>query len=155
MACKSYAFFIVTFLALFSLLAVGCVSMPTPGKASIEVYDQIPSMDTLKVQGVYSVGPGWIVIHADTNGTPGEVLGYAAVKDGLNTDVKVTIAMDKKTPKLIAMLHVDAGTVGVYEFPGADVPVKDGDKIVMKEFTLDAPGPAFGVPEMGGGTISY
>jgi hypothetical protein len=34
------------------------------------------------------------------------------------------------------MLHVDAGTVGTYEFPGPDGPVKSGADIVMKKITL-------------------
>jgi LPXTG-motif cell wall-anchored protein len=40
------------------------------------------------------------------------------------------------------MLHVDAGTVGTYEFPGADTPVRVGDQIVMKRFTVTEAGAA-------------
>ena len=34
------------------------------------------------------------------------------------------------------MLHLDAGVKGTYEFPGADVPVKDAAGVVMKKITL-------------------
>ena len=34
------------------------------------------------------------------------------------------------------MLHLDAGKIGAYEFPGPDVPVKSGSEIVMKRITL-------------------
>jgi hypothetical protein len=32
------------------------------------------------------------------------------------------------------MLHTDAGTVGKYEYPGADVPVTLNGQVVMKRF---------------------
>jgi len=81
------------------------------------------------------VGPGWVVIHADADGTPGPVIGHAPLTDGVNENVVVTIDMEAATPILHAMLHVDAGTVGVYEFPGPDAPVKIGDAIVMARFS--------------------
>ena len=34
------------------------------------------------------------------------------------------------------MLHLDAGTIGTYEFPGVDGPVKSGSDIVMKKITV-------------------
>ncbi len=83
-------------------------------------------------------GPGWVVIHADNGGAPGPVIGHAPLVEGVNTNVAVTIDTDAVTPILHAMLHVDAGTVGIWEFPGPDVPVKIGDAIVMARFS-DAP----------------
>lgn len=102
----------------------------------IEVSDQAIENGTVTVDSVVSDGPGWIVIHADNNGAPGEVAGWEAVQDGENTDVVVEIDMDIATETLYAMLHSDLGTEGTYEFPGADVPVTvDGQALVMS-FTV-------------------
>ncbi|UCF98119.1 MAG: cupredoxin domain-containing protein [Spirochaetaceae bacterium] len=37
------------------------------------------------------------------------------------------------------MLHKDAGTVRVYEFPGPDVPIRIGENIVMSSFQVSEP----------------
>ena len=93
----------------------------------VRVEDQMLADDsTFTVPYVLASKDGWIVIHAtDKTGT---VIGYAPVKAGLNQGVKVTIS-DKTliTDQVSAMLHIDAGTVGKYEFPGADVPVMGSD----------------------------
>ena len=44
--------------------------------------------------------------------------------------------LEAATEKLFAMLHLDAGTLGSYEFPGDDVPVKAGDAVVMAPFMI-------------------
>ncbi len=80
----------------------------------------------LVAQSVLSEGPGWLVVHSDADGSPGPVLGWTAVQDGLNTDVAVELDADGVTPTLWPMLHMDTGTVGEYEFgtvEGADGPV--------------------------------
>ena len=41
----------------------------------------------------------------------------------MNSNVVVEIDAEAATPILHAMLHVDEGEVGTYEFPGPDVPV--------------------------------
>ena len=104
--------------------------------ASVEVADQELVDGTVTIAKVVSSGAGWMVIHADNNGAPGPVLGETAVQDGENTEVKVQLDLAGATETLHAMLHVDAGQVGTYEFPGADVPVKQGDMIVMTPFRL-------------------
>jgi polyisoprenoid-binding protein YceI len=100
------------------------------------VADQDISGGIVTVAEVVSNGPGWIVIHADAEGRPGPVIGYAAVADGTNMDVAVDVATDQATETLFAMLHTDGGTVGTYEFPGADGPVSVGDQVVMPAFQV-------------------
>jgi plastocyanin len=113
---------------------------PAPAMAvampSVSVADQPIKDDTVTVAKVVSNGPGWIVIHADKNGAPGAVLGHSAVKDGENTDVAVKLAAEGRTETLYAMLHTDAGTVGTYEFPGADGPVSVDGKVVTPAFKV-------------------
>jgi plastocyanin len=111
-----------------------------PAKAaampSVSVADQPIEDDAVTVAKVVSNGPGWIVIHADKNGAPGPVLGYAPVKDGENADVAVKLAAEGRTETLYAMLHTDAGKVGTYEFPGADGPVAMDGKVITPAFKV-------------------
>jgi cytochrome c5 len=90
---------------------------------------------TLVAKSVLSAGPGFLVVHADVNGGPGEVAGFVAVPDGLSTNVTVELDAAKLTPVLWPMLHVDTGAVGTYEFgtvEGADGPVVvDGNPVTF------------------------
>jgi hypothetical protein len=110
--------------------------MATP---SVTVNDQELEDGQVTVASVYSDGPGWMVIHADDNGSPGTVIGQAAVTDGENTDVIVDIDTDAATQTLYAMLHEDTGTEGTYEFPDGDAPVTVDDQVVVSAFTLTGP----------------
>lgn len=88
---------------------------------------------TVHAESVVSEGPGWLVIHADNDGSPGPVLGAAQVAAGTNLEVAVELSADGLTPVLWPMLHVDTGTEGEYEFgtvEGADGPVRVDDQVV-------------------------
>jgi len=102
--------------------------------ARVTVMDQKIAMGTVSIAEVLSNGPGWLVIHADRAGAPGPVIGWAPVSEGLARDLVVKIDITKATPVLYAMLHTDAGKVGTYEFPGADVPVMVDEKMVSPSF---------------------
>ena len=118
-----------------SITAVGAQISMTP---SVTVEDQAvdDGANTVTIASVTSDGPGWIVIHADSDGSPGPVIGHEAVADGENTPVVVTIDPEGLTPTLLAMLHVDAGEEGIYEFPGDDVPARVDGTIVMSSFDV-------------------
>jgi hypothetical protein len=120
------------------------------GTPSVTVADQAVRDGTVTVARVESNGPGWIVIHADANGGPGPVTGYAAVKDGVNANVVVKIDTTKATAVLYAMLHTDAGAVGTYEFPGADKPVMVDGKMVSPPFSSRALGISASAPAVDG-----
>jgi hypothetical protein len=131
--------YMIVALSLLALLihAPGLVaqSMVTP---TVSVKDQAIDNSSVVVETVTSEKQGWIVIHADNNGKPGPVIGYAAVNEGENPAVTVEIDASKATPVLYAMLHVDAGAIGSYEFPGADVPVKVDGMMVSPAFKAAA-----------------
>ena len=76
------------------------------------------------------------MIHAQTDGKPGPVLGFTQVNDGTSANVIVEIEVSQATETLYAMLHTDAGQAGVYEFPGDDVPVKVNDQVVVSPFQI-------------------
>ncbi len=80
--------------------------------------------------------PAWVAIQADANGSPGEILGFAPLKIGLNRDVMVEL--DTPTTETIhAVLYTDAGEVGVFEFPdGDDVPIQRNRRILSAPFMI-------------------
>jgi hypothetical protein len=132
--------------ALFLVVATVAFAQVTP---SVTVNDQAIQDSTVTIAQVVSDGPGWIVIHADQDGAPGPVVGHAAVSDGENNNVVVTIDTAQGTSTLYAMLHMDAGTVGTYEFPGADGPVTVEGQVVTPSFTVTGLGGAGELPETG------
>ena len=89
--------------------------------------------------------------HLDEGGAPGKVIGQTAVKKGETENVAIQLSQDVPVGgKLWPMLHIDAGTIGTYEFPGADTPVPAADgKPVMKQITVTAAPPAQ-LPTTGG-----
>jgi hypothetical protein len=113
---------------------------PTPTEkviiAAVSVADQDIVDNSVVVPQVVSADQGWIVIHADQDGSPGAVIGYAQVAQGENNDVTVEVDTSVATQTLYAMLHVDAGTAGTYEFPGNDSPVMVNDQMVVQPFQI-------------------
>ena len=112
--------------------------------------DQPVISNTIMIDQVAATQNGWLVIHKfDPNGqmllTP--IAGSTAITAGNTLSVSVTLDQSYSPgDRLMAMLHIDAGVVGTYEFPsGPDLPVKVGDQNVMMEFTVlanPAAGPA-------------
>lgn len=124
------------------------VTPPFAVTAGVGVANQPVVNGTVTVAKVFSAGQGWIVIHAQTDGKPGPILGQSAVADGENSDVTVEINTAGVTPTLYAMLHTDAGELGAWEFPGGpDVPVKAADIVITPAFQVTG-GPA-GLPVSG------
>lgn len=112
---------------------------PTVGPAlinDIAVHDQSVKSGTVLVDMVDSLKPGWVAIFTDNNGQPGTVLGYTAVPVGTSSDVQVKVDTSKASSKMLAVLLEDAGTIGTFEYPGADQPVKNANvnTAVMESF---------------------
>ena len=103
---------------------------------SIAVSDQVVAKNTVVVDRVFSVGPGWVVIHADDSGSPGEILGYEAVPDGEMENFAVVLDTEPTGDVLWAMLHQDTGEENTFEFPGGDPPAKVNGDIVMDPFVV-------------------
>ena len=149
---RSKSFFLFSSLAILALLLAACganspaenttteimddASPPSEITPSVEVSNQDASRGMVTVEKVMAADPGWIVIHTESDGAPGPIVGFAQVSAGENNAVDVEIDLGAATEKLFAMLHIDAGTAGTYEFPGDDVPVKNGDAVVMTPFMV-------------------
>lgn len=127
--------------ATWSLTGVAIAQEDVSG--SISATDQSGDGSTVLVDEVtIEGGGGFVVVHLDDGGAPGEVLGNVEIPEGTSTDVTVTLdtPVDEDTT-LWPMLHFDAGEVGAYEFPGPDGPVVvDGDVVMVPvAYTVELP----------------
>lgn len=111
-----------------------------PGAAvsgALDAADQTSDGKTITVSTVNITGSsGFIAVHADASGAPGPVVGHAAIPEGDSTSVVITLDTPITTGAFWPMLHTDGGTIGTYEFPGPDGPVKTGADVVMKKITV-------------------
>jgi predicted lipoprotein with Yx(FWY)xxD motif len=111
------------------------MATPAPGVIpEVKVSDQTIQNGIVRVDQVVSNGPGWITIYTVVNDQPDQPLGHAPVQNGNNKNVTVQIDATKATPTLYALLQVDAGTVGVFEFPGPDGAVMLGVRMIARPF---------------------
>ena len=100
----------------------------------IGAMDQFVDDGTVTIANVTAQADGFIVIHADMDGTFSKVIGSAPVSAGQNSDVVVEIDTMAATDVLWPMLHVDTGAPGEYEFgtvEGADGPVVVGNTVAV------------------------
>jgi len=103
----------------------------------VKVSDQPLNNGMIKVDEVVSDGPGWVVIYTiNPNGQPDQPVGFAHVNDGDTKNVMVQIDPAKVAGQLYAMLHVDKGVVGKFEFPGPDGPIMMGVQMIVGRFTI-------------------
>ncbi len=131
------------------------VTPPFNVTVGVGVADQAIADSKVTVAKVFSDGPGWIVIHAQVDGKPGPILGFSPLADGENTDVAVEIDTSGATETLYAMLHTDAGEIGIWEFPdGPDAPVTVGDVVITPPFNVTGGLPGV-LPETGGETLPW
>ena len=94
---------------------------------------------SITVAEIYASQDGWIVAHLDEGGKPGKVIGNTAVKKGESKNVVIKLSEDVPVGgKLWPMLHIDAGAIGTYEFPGPDAPVIVDGNIIMKQIAVTA-----------------
>ncbi|MEM9071239.1 MAG: hypothetical protein AAGE52_22195 [Myxococcota bacterium] len=106
------------------------------------------------VPNVEAAVDGFVVIHEDSSGAPGAILGNAPVSAGSTDDVAVELdrpVTDGET--LHAMLHVDEGVIGTFE-PGTDSAAMLMGAAVVEMFdaTVPAGTPAAEVMISGDGT---
>jgi LPXTG-motif cell wall-anchored protein len=112
-------------------------------KDAVDADDQPIKNGSITVAEIYASQDGWIVAHLDEGGKPGKVIGNTAVKKGESNNVVIKLSEDVPVGgKLWPMLHIDAGVIGTYEFPGADAPVIVDGNIIMKQITVTAAGAA-------------
>ena len=79
---------------------------------------------------------GFVVIHADADGTFGDVIGNSEVVIGAHENFQVSIDVELAGDKVWAMLHYDDDNDGVYDFPDADAPVVVNEEVLVKAIVL-------------------
>jgi uncharacterized protein (DUF305 family) len=109
--------------------------------AQAEAVIQAPAMamvmgSDLMIDLVKTPEAGWLVIHAMNGDQAGDVIGYTAVPTGESKNVVVTVAAIPAN--MMAMLHVDKGAPGKFEFPGDDSPLLIEGKPVTAIFSTMA-----------------
>ncbi len=104
----------------------GRVQAATP-PSQISVRNQDLGSGVIMIDSVTAPQDGWIVIYKSTNFTPGDIVGYAPVHQGANSNVKVTIDTEKvgDLPTLWARLHTDNDVKGLFEWGLRDLPYND------------------------------
>src|SRR6266545_3512834 len=122
-----------------SIVVAAAAAAAAAPSGSVDAADQAIVDSSITVENVTAGQDGWIVAHLDEGGKPGKVIGHTAVKTGENKDVKIKLSEDVPAGgKLWPMLHIDAGAIGTYEFPGPDAPVIVDGNIVMKQIAVTA-----------------
>ena len=91
---------------------------------AVVVSEQRPG-NTVTGSAIYLAAPGFLVIHEDTDGQPGTILGASALlQAGENTNVPVTLSRaSEEGETLYAMLHTDADANGSFDAT-IDIPVE-------------------------------
>ncbi len=110
---------------------------------AIVSFDQQVVDNTVVVASALISVPGWLVIHADEAGQPGAILGSAPLIAGTNAPVYIPLNEAPAATAVWAMLHVDDGTVGTFEYDGQnglDAPVNINEVVATRPINLtDAP----------------
>jgi hypothetical protein len=83
---------------------------------------------------------GWVSVHqsrADGSIVLPESIGEARIDSGDSEEVVVDLwETPDEGEKLWALLHIDAGERGTYEFPEKDIPVKKSGETMARSFVI-------------------
>lgn len=89
------------------------------------------------IKRVDALEDGWVVVYqSNYQGLAGEILGYAKIKKNRNRNIEIFLQKEIMTPYLAALLHVDRGQTGVFEYPGTDGPVIRNGEVIMKNIRI-------------------
>jgi len=117
---------VIAVVALAGASLVEAAALPN----KITVRSQDISSGILTIDSVSAAQAGWVVVYKNANLTSGEIIGYAPVAAGVNTNVKVTLntnrlKLDEQIYTLWARLHADNGTPGLFEWGLRGLPYND------------------------------
>jgi hypothetical protein len=107
---------------------------------SITVVDQVLSEDeTVRIDSVVAAQKGWVALHMDEDGQPGQMLAYLPVESGETSGLEMSLNWRAATPLLHAVLYEDSGQEDVFESPEVDVPVQIDGEPITAPFTVTFP----------------
>jgi hypothetical protein len=118
---------VIAVVALAGASLVEAAALPN----KITVRSQDISNGILTIDSVSAAQAGWVVVYKNANLTSGEIIGYAPVAAGVNTNVKVTLntsrlKLDEQIYTLWVRLQADNGTPGLFEWGLRGLPYNDG-----------------------------
>jgi vacuolar-type H+-ATPase subunit H len=92
--------------------------------------------DRLVIDSAYSEEVGFLVVqNASAEGTPGEVIGYTTLEDGVNNNVGVDIDTTRATATLYVQVYDDVDGDGVFT-EGTDTPEMVNEQPVQSVLTV-------------------
>ncbi len=107
----------------------------------LQISDQRTS-GQITIKKVETSRDGWVSIHksrADGSIQQPDGIGEARVDSGNSEDIVVDLwEAPAVGDKLWALLHIDAGERGLYEYPGKDAPVKKNGETVARSFVIQS-----------------
>ncbi len=81
-----------------------------------------PGVDQIVIERADFTKPGFVVIRADNNGAPGDIISHSEMlSTGRHENFGININPVKAGARVIAVMHSDDGNV-LFEFPGPDGP---------------------------------
>ncbi len=101
----------------------------------VVVSDQYLVDGSLVVDEVGYNSSGWIVVHSDLDGEPGDIIGVESISAGVNRQVVVKVDRSKVTDVLYPMLHTDRSILGKYEI-NYDFPVYNNGRVIAPGFRV-------------------
>ena len=105
----------------------------------LEVSDQ-RTTGQITVKKIATSRDGWVSIHQskeDGSIVQPDSIGEARVDSGDSEDIIVDLwEAPAEGDKLWALLHIDAGERGTYEYPGKDAPVKKNGETMARSFMI-------------------
>ena len=136
-------------LLILSIVFIAGCTAPAPKEEarepSLTVQDQKIEGDTVTIESLYLDKPGFVVIHADVQGTSGNILGVSnfvagakQAASGFVTNLKAPVGTDttKTGTKVHAMLHYDIDGDGLYTSVDEAAPVKVDGAIIVKTINI-------------------
>ena len=131
--------------ATFTTSKASAVTPVSPLADKITISNQRITSGQIVIDAVTATQNGWVVVYRNPNFTAGEIVGYAPVYRGTNTNVKMTIDTAKVGTQatLWAQLHTDDGLRTVFEWghqakPFSDWPVVQKGHYVTTSFATTA-----------------
>jgi hypothetical protein len=115
---------------------------PAATTSPISIKNQDITSGVIVANSVTAPQDGWVVVYKDRNNlTGGQIVGYAPVHMGANSNVKITLDTAKvgDAPTLWAVLQADSGVPGLFEWgwkgqPYNDQPIVENGHNVIAAF---------------------
>lgn len=105
-----------------------------PGSFYLVAKDQESNGSSVTIdRAVFKETKGWVAIHANAGGAPGQVIGVSQLLPAGETgNLKVTLTKPlTKNDTVYPMLHLEDNNNSTYDFPNGDAPAKAGQKVVV------------------------